>query len=83
MIEKIELGSKFVDCSLVKSVLRVTLNRPERRNACTMEMYNAIKRATTIADSRNVNRLLVLPAAVQVFVSVVTWEALSKKLLER
>ncbi len=60
MIEKIELGSKFVDCSLDSSVLRITLNRPERRNACTMEMYNAIKRATIIADSRDEIRVLVL-----------------------
>ena len=30
--------------------MRVVINRPERRNACTIEMYHGIKKAAVLAE---------------------------------
>jgi enoyl-CoA hydratase/carnithine racemase len=46
----VNLGSKFLRGNLENGVLTVTLDRPERRNACTIEMYHGIKRAAVIAE---------------------------------
>ena len=46
----VNLGSKFLRGNLENGVLRVTLDRPERRNACTIEMYHGLKQATVIAE---------------------------------
>jgi enoyl-CoA hydratase/carnithine racemase len=47
----IDLGSKYLAANVESSVLKVVINRPERRNAMTMEMYNGIKKATVVADN--------------------------------
>ncbi len=47
----IDLQSKFLQGSKRDGVLRVVLNRPERRNACTIEMYHGIKRAAVLAEN--------------------------------
>lgn len=49
-MQRVDLGSKFLDGTLHEGVLRVVINRPERRNACTIEMYHGIKKAAVLAD---------------------------------
>ncbi len=49
-METIDLGSRFLDATVRDGVIRVVINRAERRNALTMEMYRGIKRAAVIAD---------------------------------
>jgi len=46
----IDLGSKHLHGSKDAGVLRVVLDRPERRNACTVEMYHGIKKAAVLAE---------------------------------
>jgi enoyl-CoA hydratase/carnithine racemase len=50
MAEKIDLGSKYLDAEIRDRVLRVRIDRPERRNANTQEMYRGYKRAAILAD---------------------------------
>ncbi len=45
----IDLGSTGLRGSNEGGVLRVVLDRPERRNACTIEMYHGIKKAAVLA----------------------------------
>lgn len=47
---EIDLGSRFLRASKSDGVLRVVIDRPERRNACTIEMYHGIKKAAVLAD---------------------------------
>ncbi len=46
----VDLGSKYLEGSAADGVLRVVINRPERRNACTIEMYHGIKKAAVLAE---------------------------------
>jgi enoyl-CoA hydratase/carnithine racemase len=46
----IDLGSRFLRGSLADGVLRVVIDRPERRNALTIEMYHGIKKAAVLAE---------------------------------
>lgn len=48
--ERIDLGSQFLEASKEDGVLRVVINRPERRNALTIEMYHALKKAAVLAE---------------------------------
>ena len=49
-------------------VLRVVINRPERRNACTIEMYHGIKKAAVLADrGRRASTRLLLTGIGDVF----------------
>jgi enoyl-CoA hydratase/carnithine racemase len=50
MTTAIDLGSRHLHGSKEDGVLRVVLDRPERRNACTIEMYHGIKRAAVVAE---------------------------------
>jgi enoyl-CoA hydratase/carnithine racemase len=50
MATTIDLGSRHLQGSKADGVLRVVLDRPERRNACTVEMYHGIKRAAVLAE---------------------------------
>lgn len=45
----VDLGSTGLRASSDGGVLRVVLDRPERRNACTIEMYHGIKKAAVLA----------------------------------
>lgn len=45
-----DFGSRHVVAHLADGVLHLRLNRPERRNAFTQEMYRALKRAAVWAD---------------------------------
>src|SRR5215467_331182 len=46
----IDLGSTGLRATKADGVLRVVLDRPERRNACTVEMYHGIKKAAVLAE---------------------------------
>ena len=59
-MQTIDLGSQFLTANSNNGVLTVKLNRPERRNACTLEMYNGIKRATLIAEQdQNIDVIII------------------------
>jgi len=45
-----DLGSPFVEAEMAEGVLHLRINRPERRNAFTQDMYRALKRAAVWAD---------------------------------
>ncbi|GBD27403.1 Short-chain-enoyl-CoA hydratase [bacterium HR30] len=47
---QIDLGSQFLQAVASGGVLRVTIARPERRNALTVEMYHGLKRAAVLAE---------------------------------
>ena len=59
----VDLGSRFLRATLEAGVLRVVLDRPERRNACTIEMYHGIKKAAVIAERDSAIDVLVLTGA--------------------
>ena len=46
----IDLGSTGLRATKEDGVLRVVLDRLERRNACTIEMYHGIKKAAVLAE---------------------------------
>jgi enoyl-CoA hydratase len=46
----IDLGSTGLRATKQDGVLRVVLDRPDRRNACTVEMYHGIKKAAVVAE---------------------------------
>jgi enoyl-CoA hydratase/carnithine racemase len=46
----IDLGSSGLHATKEDGVLRVVLDRPERKNACTIEMYHGIKKAAVLAE---------------------------------
>lgn len=46
----IDLGSSGLRATKENGVLRVVLDRPERKNACTIEMYHGIKKAAVLAE---------------------------------
>ena len=66
-MSRIDLDSKYLDGSLQDGVLRVVINRPERRNACTVEMYHGIKKAAVLADKDPAVDALLLTGAGDVF----------------
>jgi len=45
-----DLGSPFVAAEVADGVLRLRIERPERRNAFSQDMYRALKRAAVWAD---------------------------------
>ena len=46
----IDLGSAHLHASKDDGVLRVVIDRPERRNALTVEMYHGLKKAAVLAE---------------------------------
>lgn len=66
-METLDLKSKYIIASVDSGVLRLQLNRPERRNAMTMQMYNAVRRAAVIADEREDIRVLLITGAQDTF----------------
>jgi len=50
MSTPIDLGSKHLVATLADGVLTVRIDRPERRNALTIESYHGIKKACVIAE---------------------------------
>ena len=49
MSDAIDLGSRHLHASTAEGVLRVVIDRPERRNALTIEMYHGLKKAAVLA----------------------------------
>jgi enoyl-CoA hydratase/carnithine racemase len=49
-MQRVDLDSKYLEGTIQQGALRVVINRPERRNACTIEMYHGIKKAAVLAD---------------------------------
>ena len=47
----IDLGSRFLEARIREGVLRVRINRPQKRNATTQDMYRGLKRAAIVADA--------------------------------
>ncbi len=60
MAERIDLDSRYLVAHKADGVLEVRIDRPERRNACTIEMYHGIKKACVIAERDPEIDLLVL-----------------------
>jgi enoyl-CoA hydratase/carnithine racemase len=48
--DAIDLGSAHLHGSRADGVLRVVIDRPERRNALTIEMYHGLKKAAVLAE---------------------------------
>jgi enoyl-CoA hydratase/carnithine racemase len=47
---QIDLGTKYLDARIDERVLHVRIDRPEKRNAITQDMYRGLKRAAILAD---------------------------------
>ncbi|GIW43199.1 MAG: enoyl-CoA hydratase [Candidatus Binatia bacterium] len=58
--QAVDLGSQYLDAKLADHVLRVTINRPHRRNALTMEMYHGLKRAAVWAEKNPAVRAVLI-----------------------
>src|SRR5512143_573334 len=63
----IDLGSTGLRATKSDGVLRVVLDRPERKNACTVEMYHGIKKAAMVAERDPEIDVVVLTGAGDVF----------------
>src|SRR5512132_2940134 len=46
----IDLGSSHLHATAGGGVLRVVIDRPERRNALTIEMYHGLKKAAVLTE---------------------------------
>jgi enoyl-CoA hydratase/carnithine racemase len=46
----VDLGSRHLRATRADGVLRVVIDRPERRNALTIEMYHGLKKAAVLAE---------------------------------
>jgi len=66
-MSKVNLGSKHLHGNLEDGVLTVRLDRPERRNACTIEMYHGIKKAAVLAEQDPEIDILVITGTGDVF----------------
>ncbi len=63
----LDLGSKYLAASIKKRVMHVRINRPERRNAITQDMYRGLKRACIITDGNPELDALCITGAGDVF----------------
>jgi len=63
----IDLDSRFLRATKKDGVLRVVIDRPERRNACTIEMYHGLKKAAVLAEKDPEVDALLLTGAGDVF----------------
>src|SRR5215470_1209911 len=63
----VDLDSKYLHGTIENRALRVVIDRPERRNACTIEMYHGIKKAAVVADKDPDVDVLLLTGAGDVF----------------
>src|SRR5881628_2020866 len=63
MPDAVDLGSRHLHASRVDGVLRVVIDRPERRNALTVEMYHGLKKAAVLAERDPALDVLLVTAA--------------------
>ncbi len=59
----IDLGSRHLLATSAGGVLRVVIDRPERRNALTIEMYHGLKKAAVLAERDPETHVLVITGA--------------------
>ena len=64
---QVDLGSQYLDGSIRDGALQVVINRPARRNACTIEMYHGLKKAAVLAESDPAIDALVITGVGDVF----------------
>jgi enoyl-CoA hydratase/carnithine racemase len=50
MAQTVDLGSGHLHATKADGVLRVVIDRPERRNALTIEMYHGLKKSAVVAE---------------------------------
>lgn len=50
-MSEVDLGSRHLRATREEGLLHVVIDRPERRNAFTMQMYNGMRRAAALADA--------------------------------
>src|SRR5215470_16050907 len=50
MVETIDLDSRYLHAEKAAGVLTVRIDRPDRRNSLTIEMYHGIKKACVVAE---------------------------------
>jgi len=46
----IDLGSRYLDCSIENRTMRLRIDRVQKKNAMTQDMYRGVKRAAILAD---------------------------------
>src|SRR5262249_3683504 len=63
----VDLGSRHLHATKGDGVLRVVIDRPERRNALTIEMYHGIKKAAVLAERDPAVDVLVVTASGEYF----------------
>ncbi|MBI1814733.1 MAG: enoyl-CoA hydratase/isomerase family protein [Deltaproteobacteria bacterium] len=63
----VDLGSQYLHATKASGVLRVVIDRPERRNALTIEMYHGLKKAAVLAEKDADVDLLVVTATGEYF----------------
>jgi enoyl-CoA hydratase/carnithine racemase len=63
----VDLGSRHLRCTKGDGVLTVVIDRPERRNALTIEMYHSIKKAAVLAERDPEVDILVITATGDTF----------------
>src|SRR6266516_1626342 len=63
MPNAIDLGSRHLHAGTADGVLRVVIDRPERRNALTIEMYHGLKKAAVLAERDPAIDVLLVTAA--------------------
>jgi enoyl-CoA hydratase/carnithine racemase len=49
-MSRVELGTKYLEAEVVDRVFRVRINRPQKKNSTTQDMYRGLKRAAILAD---------------------------------
>jgi len=60
--ETVDLGSRHLHATKGDGVIRVVIDRPERRNALTIEMYHGLKKAAVLAERDPAIDVLVVTA---------------------
>jgi enoyl-CoA hydratase/carnithine racemase len=63
----VDLGSRHLHATSADGVLRVVIDRPERRNALTIEMYHGLKKAAVLAERDPDCDVLVITASGDTF----------------
>jgi len=63
----VDLGSRLLHGTKDAGVLRVVIDRPERRNALTIEMYHGIKKAAVLAERDDEIDVLLITATGEYF----------------
>lgn len=67
MAERLDLGSRFLQATIDGPVLSVLIDRPQRRNALTIEMYHGLKKAAVIAEKTPSVHVLLVRGRGEVF----------------